>query len=159
MPDRSSIQSTGYRIACWSCYPRVALRVAMISPSPSVWGLDRVEPGLEAVDVLAGERERPLLDLRARASTLDVADRVRLAEVEVAVANRVRVAVERAHGRPRRAVALVVVLTAVTRAAEAGGDGRQKRHVPDLLLLVLLERAVRLHRAAEVSAPIRHDGD
>src|SRR6266508_134659 len=144
-------------IACRSCWLRVTLRVAKISASPSGGRLDRVEPGLDAVDVLARERVRPLLDLRARARALDLADRVRLAEVELAVADRVRVPVERAHRRAGGPVALVVVLAAVARAAEAGGNRREQRHVPDLRLLVLLEGTVRLDGAAEVGAAVGDD--
>ena len=72
------------------------------------------------------------------------------------------VAVERAHRRAGDAVALRVVLAAVARAAEAGrgsvGDQRDVAVVGlDLLLVVLEERAVGLHRAAEVRAAVGDD--
>src|SRR5439155_16053714 len=124
---------------------------------PSVRGLNRVEPRLDPVDVLARERVRPLVDLGGRAGAVDMADGVRLAEVETAVADRERVAVERSHRRPGDAVALGVVLAAVARAAEAGGLRRDQRDVAELLLLVVEERPVGPHRAAEVGAVVRDD--
>src|SRR4051794_9255874 len=93
--------------------------------------LDGIEPGLDAVHVLTRERERPLVDLRLPAGPLDVGDRERLAEMQVAAPDRVRVSVERTHGRAGGAVPLLVVLAAVARAAEAGdGDGEDERDVP-----------------------------
>ena len=62
----------------------------------------------------------PLVDLRRRRRCpRPRRPRTALAEEEVAVADRERVAVERAHGRARDAVPLGVVLAAVARAAEA----------------------------------------
>src|SRR5207237_1071773 len=86
----------------------------------------------------------------------------RLAEVEAALANRELVAVETAHGRPGRAVALLVVGAAVAGAAEAGEalDRREgDQLVPRLQVLRLLRllESVRLHRAAEVRAAVRDD--
>jgi hypothetical protein len=42
--------------------------------------LDWVEPRLDAVDVLAGERERRLVNPRGRAGTVDLRDRKGLPE-------------------------------------------------------------------------------
>ena len=93
-----------------------------------------------------------------RAGPDDLGDRERRAEEEVAVANRERVAVERAHRRAGGAVALGVVLAAVARAAEAGErDGRDQRHVLVGDGVRVVERAVRLHRAAEMRAVVRDD--
>ena len=51
-------------------------------------GLDRVEPGLDPVDVLARAGESVLGDLRLGALALDLADAVRLAEHEAPVRDR-----------------------------------------------------------------------
>ncbi len=72
------------------------------------------------------------------------------------------VAVERAYRRAGRSVALVVVLAAVARTAEAGG-GRGRDPVDLLavlglgLLLVVQRQPVHLHGAAEVDAAVRED--
>src|SRR5579862_9443385 len=92
----------------------------------SVRRLDRVEPGLDSAHMLAREGERPLVDLCLGAGSLDVRDRERRAEVEVAVLDRERVAVERAHRRPGGPVAFRVVSAAMTWTAEAGN--RQRRN-------------------------------
>ena len=99
------------------------------------------------------------MDLRLGALPVDLRDRVGLAEEHPAVVDPELVAVERSHRRAGRAVALVVVLAAVARAAEAGGGGGRDPgdHVVagSLVLLVVVERkAVHLHRAAEVDAPV-----
>src|SRR5262245_29041076 len=108
-PDRSSIQSSGYMIVCWSV-GFGAGRVGVVAMTQyfvsSVGRLDGVEPGLEPVDVLARERERPLRDLRGAAGALDVRDGERLPDEQMAVADREGVAVERADRRAGSAVAL-----------------------------------------------------
>src|SRR5207244_4100373 len=111
-----------------------------------------IEPALDAAHVLAGPVQRVLAQLRARALADDVVDAEALAEVEAAVADRELQPVERAHGRTGGAVALGVVLAAVARAAEAGGLDRHEAHLGALRVLdrlLLAERPVRLHRAAE----------
>ena len=92
----------------------------LASSSPSAGRLDRVEPGLDPVNVLTGAGERILVDLRVRSGPVDLGDREGLAEEQAAVVDPELVAVERADRRPRGAVALGVVLAAVARAAEAG---------------------------------------
>src|SRR2546421_10624637 len=88
-----------------------------------VRGLDRVEPRLDAVDVVARVRERVLLDLRLRALAHDVSDAVGLEEDEVAAADQVVVAVESADGRTGGAGPLLVVLAAGGGGAETGREG------------------------------------
>ena len=91
------------------------------------------------------------MDLGLRAGAVDLRDAVVAAEDQVALDDRELVAVERAHGRTGRAVALGVVGAAVAGAAEAGdGEHRDGRH--DLtpgrlhrLGLGLLHEAERLH--------------
>src|SRR4051794_9962666 len=156
-PERSSIQSTGYRIVCWICSLRVSRRVAMVFLR-SVGRLDGIEPGLETVHVLAREGERPLVDHGRRADAVDVRDRERLADEEVAVADREGVAVERAYRRTGDPVPLGVVLAAVARTAEAGDrHGRDQGHIAERLRVLLVQRTVRLHRAAEVRTVVRDD--
>src|SRR5436305_2266797 len=115
-PERSSSQSSGYMIAPWICCFGVCGRVAI--RESSMRGLDGIKPGLEAAHVLAGVRERPLVDRRGGSGPVDARDGEWLADEEVPVANRVGVAVERTDGRAGGAAPLRVVLAAVTRAAE-----------------------------------------
>src|SRR5690348_7410876 len=131
---------------------------------PSVRRLNRVEDLLDAVDVLARAGELVGVDLGVFPLTVDVRDAERLAEDEVAVDDRVLVAVERPDRRAGRAVPLRVVLAAVTRAAEAAGRNRRdERHLlsllagRNLLLVTRLHGTVRLHRATEVRAAVRDD--
>src|SRR5690348_3653075 len=99
-----------------------------------MWRLDGIEPGLEAVHVLTREGEGPLVDHGRRAGAVDVRHGERLADVQVAVPDRERVAVERTHGRAGDAVSLGVVLAAVAWAAEARDrDRRDQGHVAELL--------------------------
>ncbi len=98
------------------------------------------------------------MDLRGAADTVDVRDGERLADEEMTVPDRERIPVERAHGRAGDPVALRVVLAAVARATEAGDrDRRDQRHVLEVLRVLVVERAVRLHRTAEVGAMVRDD--
>ncbi len=157
-PDRSSSQSTGYRIVCWICSGRVRLRVATVASS--VRRLDRDR---------ARTRARPRARRGTRASTCGSAPcapapstwetEIRLADEQAAVADRERVAVERAHRRAGDAVALGVVLAAVARAAEArdrapSGSASRRRTAS---CSSSSSGAVRLHRAAEVRAVVRDD--
>jgi len=96
-----------------------------------------------------------------RAFALDVADAVEAFEPEAAVGDREGVTVERSRTRTRGAVALLVELAAVTRAAEAAG--RQRRNDVHLAVRLRLgamlsaeNRPVRLRRTADVRAPARH---
>src|SRR5712691_11802237 len=128
----------------------------------SVRRLDRVEPGFRSRDVLAGTCEAIPLDAGVLALARDLRDAVRLRKDEPPVDDLVLVAVERAHGRAGRPVALLVVLAAVAGAAEAGGERRDQRHLAAALrvlrlLLLVEDGAVRLHRAAEVGAAVRDD--
>src|SRR2546423_13058346 len=127
-----------------------------------VRGLDRVEPRLDAVDVVAGVRERILLDLGLRALAHDVADAVGLEEDEVAAADQVVVAIESADRGPGGAVPLLVVLAAMAGTAEPGRKGGDERDLTGALrlrrlLLAVEDGAVRLDRAAEVRAPVGDD--
>ena len=141
-------------VGAWGCLrsPSVVRRV------------EGIEPLLGAVDVLARADELVLVDLRLRAAAVDVRDGVRAQQHEPAVLDLEVVAVERAHRRAGGAVALRVVLAAVARAAEAGRNGRAQRDRAVLRLLGLVlhaedraARAVRLHRAAEMRAPVGDD--
>src|SRR2546428_6934008 len=107
-------------------------------PGAGGWGqlshllrrLEWIEDLLPGRDVLAGPGEAVPVDDRVLARSLDLRDAERLAEDQVAVANRVLVAVERAHGRTGGAVALLVVLAAVTGTSEAtGGEHLDQRDV------------------------------
>ena len=109
--------------------------------------------------------QRILLDPRVLAGALDLVDAVGAAEDQPAVLDRVSVAVERADGRAGGAVALGVVLPAVAGAAEAGRlSGRQLEQldpglVGDEASRLVVDRAVRLDRAAEVGAAVRENGE
>ena len=101
---------------------------------------------------------------RVLARALDLVDAVGAAEDRWPSMIEYVVAVERAHRRAGGAVALGVVLAAVARAAEAGRLRRRelsRTSFPCLSLTVLLvfvvDRAVRLHGAAEVRAAVRED--
>src|SRR5205823_10085975 len=124
---------------------------------------DRPEPELRAGDVLARVVQRVLLDPRVLPGAAYEVDAVGAAQDQAAVLDRVVVTVERADGRPGRAVALGVVLAAVARAAEPcrlrGGllQDLVAGLVGDGLRLAGLDRAVRLHRAAEMRASVRED--
>src|SRR5947207_3707000 len=126
--------------------------------------VEGIEPLLGPVDVLAGPRRLVLVDLRLRALAVDVRHREGAEQDEPTVDDRILVPVERAHGRAGGAVALGVVLAAVTRTAEAGGHRRRERDRAVLAALDLVlqpedlaARAVRLDRAAEVRAAVRDD--
>src|SRR6266508_6064243 len=125
--------------------------------------LQRIEELLHAVDMLAGPGELVPVDQGVLSLPLHVRHAVRLAEDEVAVDHLELVAVERANGWAGNAVALDVVLAAVARTAVAAGGNRRDHRdalallAVDLLLLVVLHGAVRLHRAAEVRATVRDD--
>src|ERR671936_2664887 len=95
-----------------------------------MWWLERIEPLLGAVHVLAGPRELVLVDLRLRARARDVRDGVGAEQHQAPFPDLEVETVERADRRPRGAVALRVVLTAVTRAPEAGGRDRDDAHPP-----------------------------
>src|SRR5581483_7973471 len=99
--------------------------------------VDRVEPLLGPVDVLARPDELVLVDARLRAGALDLRDGVLARQDQPAVLDQV---------------------------AEAGGHRRAERDLPvRRLLLDRLQaedragRAVRLDRAAEVRAAVRDD--
>src|SRR5882724_5908923 len=124
--------------------------------------VERVEDLLDAVDVLARPDLFVLVDLRLRARAFDVRDRIRAEQHETAVVDLEGVTIERTRRRAGRAIALRVVLAAVARAAEAGGDDRKERDLPVLAGLGerlqpkdRAARAVRLHRATEMRAMVR----
>src|SRR5205807_9231460 len=97
---------------------RSGLRCAAGSPSVVRRG-EGIEPLLGAVDVLARAGQLVLVDLRLAAGADDVRDGVRAEQQQMAVLDLELIAIERTHGRAGGAVALRVVLAAVTRAAEA----------------------------------------
>src|SRR3954451_3748844 len=101
--------------------------------------VDGIEPLLRPVDVLSRADGLVLVDLRLGALPVDVRDRELRQQDEPAVHDRVLVAVERTHRRAGGAIPFVVVLPAVTWAAEAGRDGRRQRDktIDALLRLVL----------------------
>src|SRR5262249_20545134 len=144
--------------------PPPASSLPCACPASARW-LQRVEDLLEAVDVLSRPGDPVLRDLRIRAGAVDVADAVPVAEVEPAVADVELEAAERATprpGRPGRAVAFLVVLPTMARAAETAGRKRRGQgHGAGLgvqLDQAAVEyRTVRLHRAAEVRTPVRDD--
>src|SRR6266511_4745368 len=143
-------------------FPYTTLFRSHSGGAPSAGRLDRVEPRLGAVDVRARARELVLADPGVGPRPVDVRDRVRLAEEKAPVLDPELVAVERTHGRPGRAIALRVVLTAVAGAPEA--DRARGRNPVDLdavapldLLLLVERQSVHLHRAAEVDAAVRDD--
>src|SRR5437588_9277935 len=126
--------------------------------------LERIEPLLGPVDVLARPGFLVAVDLRGGAAADHVRDRVGTEQDQAAVVDLERVAVERAYGRAGDAVALGVVLASVARAAVAGGHDRIELDLPVLRVLVdrrLAEdrarRAVGLNGAAEVDAVVRDD--
>ena len=92
-PERSSSQSTGTMHEVPDLLP-LGLRVC------AIYGSDRVEVLLGPVDVDARVGGAVRTIYRVGALALDLGDGVELAEPEVAVDDRVLVAVERAHGRP-----------------------------------------------------------
>src|SRR5439155_14635309 len=129
---------------------------------PSVRWLHRVEPALPVLDVLPGAGELVAVDLGVGAGSVDLLHAVRAGEVEAALLDRERVAVEAAHGRAGGAVAFEVVGTTVAGAAEAGEPVDRRERVAAVVSLDVLRRAavhepVRLHRAAEVRAAVRDD--
>src|SRR6185436_4695054 len=79
-----------------------------------------------------------------------------LTEHEVAVDDRERVTVERPNRRAGDAVAFRVVRTAVARTAKSGGKNALQGYILVLDDLVV-HRAVRLHRAAEMDTPAVDD--
>src|SRR3954447_14058468 len=81
--------------------------------------VDGIEELLDAVDVLAGADELVLVDLRLRAGSVDLRDRVLAQENQPALADIEFVPVEGSDRRARRAIAFGVVLAAVAWAAEA----------------------------------------
>src|SRR5579862_133230 len=127
----------------------------------SVARRDRVEPGLEPGDGLAGELVGEGVDPRLRSDTVDAADAVQPAEHETPVPHGELVAVERTRRRPRGSVPFCVELAAVTRTAEASRLGRHEAHFAGggahELALVGEKRPVRLRGAADVRAAARHD--
>src|SRR4051812_18263463 len=94
--------------------------------------VERIEDLLDAVEVLARPDLFVLVDLRLRTRALHVGDGVRAQQDEAAVPDLEGVTVERMRRRAGRAIALRVVLPAVTGAAEARGDDRQERDLPVL---------------------------
>src|SRR5262249_3179144 len=105
-----------------------------------------------------------LVDLRLASGSHDVRDGVGAEQDRTAVVDLEPVAVERAHGRPGRPVALGVELAAVAGTAVAGRDDRDELGGAVRGALAdgrLAEgrplRAVRLRRAADVRAPVRDD--
>src|SRR4051794_7518037 len=123
--------------------------------------VEGIQDLLDAVHVLTGAGELVLVDLRLGTGALDLRHRIRAQQDEASVLDLEVVAVESADRRPGRAVALGVVLAAVTGAAEARGLRlvQLNRPVGGRLLLRLAHRPVRLHRAAEMGAPVRDDGE
>src|SRR2546422_573079 len=125
--------------------------------------LQGVEDLLPAVDVLTGSGELVLVDQGVLPLALHVRDAVRRTEDEVAVDDREVVTVQRANRRSRDAVAFDVVLAAVAWTAVTAGGNRRDHRDPlalrevDVLLLVVLYRAVRLDGATEVRATVRND--
>src|SRR4029079_2588520 len=109
---------------------------------------DGIEPALDAVDVHARVRLVVLHDPRARTHALNGSDAEQAAEDEVAVLDRELVPVERADGRARATVALGVVEATVARAPEARSEHGPELDAVDLLPRLLVDRPVRLHRAA-----------
>src|SRR5262245_27451217 len=97
-----------------------------------------------------------LVDLRSPAGALDVRHAEHAEQDEPAVADREVVAVERVRRRAGGAVALRVVLAAVARAPEACGLRlvQRDRAAQRADLPRLAERAVRLHRAAEMRTAV-----
>ena len=79
------------------------------------------------------------------------------AEDETPVPDRERVAIHRAHRRAGLAIALGVVQPAVARASERLREHRSELDAVDVLARLLVDRAVRLHRAAEVDAAAVED--
>ena len=75
----------------------------------------------------------------------------------MAVADRVLLAVERAHGRAGAAVALGVVQPAVTRASEGLREHGPELDALDLLRRLFVDRPVRLHGTAEMDAAAVED--
>src|SRR5580765_5827993 len=120
---------------------------------------NRIEPPLDTVDVHAGVRLVVLHDPRARAHALNGSDAEQAAEDEVPVLDRELVPVERADGRAGAAVALGVVEAAVARAPEARREHGPELDAVDLLPRLLVDRPVRLHRAAEVDAAAEDCGE
>src|SRR3989442_11876094 len=101
------------------------------------------------------------MDPRSAACAVDAADAVDRAEHEAAIADRELIAIERARGRPGRAVAFDVELAAVAGTAKASCEGRDDLHLADVRPLELFslheDRPVRLRRAADVCAAAGHD--
>src|SRR5205823_2632262 len=93
--------------------PARAASAWLTSGGPSVGRLHGVEPGLRAVDVLAGAGELVAVDPSLRAAAAHLGDAVGAREDQVAVSDEELVAVERADRRARGAVPLLVVGPAV----------------------------------------------
>src|SRR3954453_319578 len=132
-PERSSSQSSGYSTAicsrCLRSSARVGFRLVVVAISAcSVVGrVDGIEDLLDPVDVLTRADELVLVDLRLRAGPVDLRDRVLAQQNQPALPDVELVAVEGADRRAGGAVPFGVVLAAVARAPEAGGDGRVER--------------------------------
>src|SRR5262249_16895964 len=93
---------------------------------PSVMGrLKGIQHLLGPVDMVARPGLLVLVDLGAPTGADNVRDRVGAEQDEAPLVDLEVVAVERAHGRPRGAVALGVVLAAVTGGGD-GGSGRRR---------------------------------
>ena len=127
--------------------------------SPSVGRLDRVEPGLEAVDVLAGERERRACGSSRsrrcrRPSRPRTACRGRGGRCGSRTSSgRARAPAGRRCGCPRCRTGRRGTGSRSRRRDRSGSASRRLyvRSSP------CVERAVRLHRAAEVRAVVRDD--
>src|SRR5574340_142562 len=162
---RSSTQSSGTRTAV-STSERLGFVLAATVLLPchrTVAGHlardDRVEPGLDPVHVRPRRRPRVALDGRLRAGAVDVGDREDLAEDQAVALDREGEAVERAHRRAGAAVPLGVVEAAVARAPERLCEHGCELDAPDLLRVLLVDRPIRLDRAAEVDAAAVEDGE
>src|SRR5580765_6061072 len=161
--ERSYLEGTGAtEDAAWRRLSRAGGRPMSSGWSPLVGRLQRVEPGLGAVRVLAGAVQVDLLDLGGLAGALDLDDAVEVAEHQAPFDDVELVAVEAANRRAGDAVALLVVRAAVARTDEAGRrQHRCDQHLavvaPDRLLLLREDRAARLHRATDVRAAVRDD--
>src|SRR6188508_149685 len=157
-PERSSVQSSGMSAAS----AREGLREVFVAISGSPRrsrSRNGIEPPLDAVDVDARVRLVVLHDLRARTHALNGSDAEQAAEHEVPVLDRELVPVERADGWAGGAVALGVVEAAVARAAEARSEDRPELDAVDLLLRLLVDRAVGLHGAPEMCAAAEDRGE
>src|SRR5215210_6111768 len=170
-PDRSSSQSRGMLTISRTLSIRRLRRrlgggttaITRRPPLLEVLSLDRVEEGLEAVDVLARALEPVGLDHGVRALTVDLPDAVRLEQRQVAVDDPVLVAVERPNRRPGDPVAFGVVRASVAGTAEVRRLDRGQRQLRllrlDRLALVVLPRAARLRRTPEMDTAVGDDRD